>query len=109
MWLWNFLIFSNLIISIWFIAVFFLIIKRTITFYGNREKPKSWITISLGIVFLGLATFTNAAVYYVEPLLTGSSISPGSTYGMITYLLFEYLAISSLFYGFMRLLKEPSG
>jgi len=109
MWLWNFFLFSNFILSVWFVLIFFLILKRTRSFYGNREKPKSWITISLGIIFLGLATFTFTAVSYVEPFVTGETIGTTSAYGVMTYLIFEYAALSSLFYGFMRLLKEPAG
>ena len=109
MWLWNFFLFSNFILSVWFILIFVLIIKRTKTFYGSREKPKSWITISLGIIFLGLATFTFTAISYVEPFLAGPTLGPTSTYGVLTYLIFEYAALSSLFYGFMRLMKEPAG
>ncbi len=108
MWLWNFFLFSNFILSVWFAVIFFLIIKRTYDFYGKREKPKSWITISIGIIFLGMATFVNTAVSYVEPYVTGE-LGPASTYGVLTYLFFEYAAMSSLFYGFMRLLKEPAG
>jgi len=109
MWLWNFFLFSNFILSAWFVVIFFLIMKRTVNFYGSREKPKSWITISLGIIFLGLATFTNAAVSYVEPFVAGPELGSVSSYGVFTYLLFEYAAMSSLFYGFLRLLKEPEG
>jgi len=106
MWLWNFFLFSNFIFSGWFVIIFFLVIKRTRDFYGKREKPKSWVTISLGIIFLGLATLTNTALSYVEPYVTGEILSPVTTYGILTYLFFEYAAISSLFYGFLRLLKE---
>ncbi len=106
MWLWNFLLFSNFMISAWFVLIFFLIIKRTITFYGQREKPKSWITISLGIMFLGLATFVNTGIAYVQSYVAGPELGPGATYGVLTYLFFQYLAVSSLFYGFMRLLEE---
>ena len=110
MWLWNFYLFSNFIFSGWFVCIFLLIFKRTRDFYGDRQKPRSWTTISLGIVFLGLATFVISAVTFIDPYLaiTDSMSGPSFT-GMLAYLMLEYAAMSSLFYGFLRLLKEPGG
>jgi hypothetical protein len=110
MWLWTFYLFSNFIFSGWFVAIFLLIFKRTREFYGERQKPRSWITISMGVIFLGLSTFTITAITFLDPYIAlGEELSGMALYGVLGYLLLEYAAMSSLFYGFLRLLREPQG
>lgn len=106
MWLLNFFLFSNFILSGWFVVIFFLIFRFTKNFYGSREKPVSWMFIMSGMVFLGFATFTSSVMTYIDPNSMFSVTSNLAQYGIAAYLVLEYAALSALMYGFVKMNRE---
>ena len=60
------LLVSNLITLLGFFLAAYFAIKYTKSFYGRREKPKSWIAIVIGLVVISIAELGQFLLPYIE-------------------------------------------